>query len=192
MSTWATFRTTVEAALAQALPTALRAKVPASWSGGPRQFGDNDGRLLLDVVSHVEEHVREAEDADDGLLASANLIVLQVMAESQHDDPTYNALRLIEQVRLGLRKESVYAILDAAGVSVLGEEISTRNVSYSATGRKVSAYLFELSLRTTFTLEPEADDEVGRIEHASYSVSLALGADTLTASDTIDDATPEP
>jgi hypothetical protein len=131
--------------------------------------------------------VREAEDADDSLLASANLIVLQVRAESQHDDPSANALRLVEQVRLGLRKESVYAILDAAGVSVLGEDLSTVNVSYAASGRKISAYAFDLQIRTTFTLEPEADDAVGAVEHAAYSASLAIGDDTLTASDVIDD-----
>lgn len=192
MTTWSAFRTAIEAAFLQALTPALRLLVPISWAGGPREFGDVDGRLLLDVVSHTEEHIREA-DVDETQVSSANVVTLQVTAESVHDDAAYNALRLIEQIRLGLRKESVTAILDAAFISLLEFPMTPQNTSYGASGRKISAYTFDVQLRAVFALTPEADDAIGLIEHTEWEGTLAdADAVETTVEGAADDPTPEP
>ena len=192
MATWQTFSDAFEAALNQALPSSLRNTIAISRAGGARQFGGPDGRLLWSVTSHSEDIVREADENLDEV-ASSNTIVLQVTAESQHDHPSKNALRLIEQVRLGLRKESVYAILDAAGISLLGIPMNPANASYPDDGRLVSAYAFDVSLRTVFTLTPEADDAIGLIETASGSGELEM-PEPPNVEDTfsVADPTPEP
>lgn len=192
MSTWATFRTAIEAAFLQALTPALRTTVSVNWEGGAREFGSTDGRLLIDVLSYVEEHVQEAE-VDEALLSSSNLVTLQVVAESQHDSADLNALRLIENFRLGLRKESVTAILDAAGISLLEAPMSPQRLPTVATGRKISAYAFDVQLRATFSLTPEADDAIGLLEHVEAAATLTNpGASDVTYDVAADDPTPEP
>ena len=192
MATWQTFSDAFEAALNQALPSSLRSTIAISRAGGARQFGDTNGRLLWSVTSHSEDIVREADENLDEV-ASSNTIVLQVTAESQHDHPSKNALRLIEQVRLGLRKESVYAILDAAGISLLGIPMNPANASYPDDGRLVSAYAFDVSLRTVFTLTPEADDTIGLIETAEGDGELEMPEPpNVTDTFSVADPTPEP
>jgi hypothetical protein len=192
MSDWAAFRTAVEAAFRQALPSSLRSAIAVSWAGGARKFGGADGRVLLGVQSDVEEHVREA-DVNLSEVSSSNLITLQVTCESQHDAPTKSALRLAKLLQLGLRKESVYAILDAAGISLLEDPLSPQNVSYPDDGRTVGAYAFDVALRFVFELTPEADDAIGLLEHVEASAELELPEPPhLTYDVSVDDPTPEP
>lgn len=193
MSDWSTFRTAIEAALRQALPSAIRAKVPINWSGGARQFGDRDGRVLLSVTSDLEEMTSYADlEGDD--VETENSVTVQVLCESQHDDPTLSGARLSKLLALGLRKESVTAILEAAGIGFLDQSLAVTNVGYlDANQRRVSAFAFDALFSTTFTLTPEADDAIGAIEHVSYEGTIANpGASDLTNSDTVDDPTPGP
>jgi hypothetical protein len=192
MSDWSTFRTAVAAAFTQALPASLRDAIAISWARGAREFGGPDGRLLLDVVADVEDMYRDA-DVDDPIVASHNTITLQVTAESQHDDPTLSAWRLARLARLGLRRESVRAILEAAGISYVETPLGQTSVPYAASGRMVQAVVFDVQLATVFELALEADDGIGLIERVEADATLLQPPDpSVTYAVEADDPTPEP
>lgn len=194
MSDWASFEAAAIAAVTQALPAALRSGVPVNFAGAAREFGGVDGRLLLGVTSYVEEHVREATAFQEDDISSSNLVTLQISAESQHANPTLSARRLIEQIRLGLRKESVTTLFDAEGISLVEIPMAPRDVSYPDGGRMVSAYAFDVTLRCVFDLTPDpVEDAVGLIEHVAADAALldANAAET-DYSVAVDDPTPEP
>lgn len=191
MITPSQFRTAVRNAVEAALPTARRASVPVNWSGGAREFGDL--RLLLDVISEVEECDREELFATDGQRLSASLrVVVQVRAESTYDTADSDALDLLNSVRFGVRRTSVSLALTAAGVEPVGAPSTTRNVSFRSNQRLVSSHAFELEFRTVFGLQTE--EQAGQIEHVELAGSVASpsSSDVVSFDLTVDDPTPEP
>jgi hypothetical protein len=165
-STWITFRAAVKAAFENAMPIAVRTATPVDWASGPRNHAG--ARVLLDVLSYVDEHVREAT-ADDNLISSSNLVTVQVVCESPHDNPSASALWLVENVRLALRRESIKAALKAAGLAIVQFPLEPTRLPSQSGGRRMLSYVFDVTFRTTFELVPEADDAIGEIEHVEVS-----------------------
>jgi hypothetical protein len=191
MADWSTFRAALAAAFAQALPTSLRSAVAISWTTGAREFGGADGRILLGVVSDVEDHLDEADVFDEDI-ESHHSVTVQVTVESQHDDPSQSAWRLARLARLGLRKESVYALLAAAGISYVETPMNQTAAPYAASGRMIQAVIFDVTFATVFSLTPEADDAIGLIERVEADAELTQApAPAVTYSVEVDDPTPE-
>lgn len=204
MATWTTFRAAVAAAVSAALPSAVR--VPAnndgpaiSWTDDRRPFGGRGGqRLLLGIVSTRFDHDRDSALAEGGQqeLSSMCTITVQVTAESNHD-PAFgagagsaspgDALWLIEQVRLGLRRVVVADALREAECPIVGWPLATVSRSYPADGRVISAHSFDVSFRTVFDFDTSEDDAVGQIEHI-----VGEGEGDLDGADiSVDDPTPD-
>lgn len=169
------FREAVSAALFACLPPAQQTTVPINWAKGPRDFAAV--RLLLSIVSQREEYQHDAT-ADDPTIQSAEIIVVQVVAESQHDDPTENPQWILEKIRLPLRRQAILAGLRAAGVVLVDLPLASRDVSYTASGRTVSAYVMELTFRAVFS---DTDAEFDLIEHVEAQGTMtAPGPDVFT------------
>lgn len=197
MSSWLEFRAAVVAAVTAALPAAVRTPAQlngptVSWFDDRRPFAKH--RLLLSVVTAVPEHDRDSALAEGGEqeLSSAQLVTVQVQAESSHDQsngptPGGDALWLIEQVRLGLRKVSVRDGLTTAGVVIAAFPGPTVSRSFPADGRVISAHSFDVQFRAVFDFDASGED-AGLIERVE-----ADGADELAGLDfDVDDPTPEP
>lgn len=195
MTTWAVFRAAVEAATFAAMPTAV--STPAnndgptvSWSDAQRPFSKH--RLLLSVVSGAPNHDRDSSLSTGGAqeLSSMRTIVVQVQAESSYDrsGAPGDALWLLEQVRLGLRKVSVRTALAAAGVAVVGFPGTTVSRSYPADGRIVSAHSFDVGFRFTFVFDATGED-AGLIETVD-ALGVNGDVDDIAISET--DPDPEP
>lgn len=195
MATWATFRAAVAAAVSAAMPAAVRAPAnndgpTVSWTDDRRPFGKH--RLLLGIVSTTFDHDRDSalSKGGDQELSTMATVVVQVTAESTHDpsngpSPGGDALWLLEQVRLGLRRVSVREALALAEAPIVGFPLATVSRSYPADGRIVSAHSFDLAFRTVFDFT--ADEEQGQIEHVE-----AEGDGDLDGADiSVDDPTPD-
>jgi hypothetical protein len=192
MTTWQSFRTAVEAAVTNAMPSGVR--TPANndgpsvfWADGAMPYGKH--LVQLSEVSVVYEHDRDTALYTGGAqsLSSFVAITVQVQCESQHDDPTLNAQWLIEQIRLGLRKVSAADALRTANVLIVGWPASTVRRSYPADGRQIPAHSFDVTFRTEFTFDATGED-AGLVERA-----VGEGDDGLDGADIdVTDPDPEP
>lgn len=176
------------------MPAAVRAPAnndgpTVTWSDDRRPFARH--RLLLSVVSTVNEHDRDSALSTGGEqeLSSMKTITVQVQAESSHDPSSTpgDALWLLEQVQLGLRKVSVREALATAECPIVGFPLNTTPRSYSADGRVVSAASFDVAFRFVFQLDPdEVVEQVERVEAAG-----ATGGEFEGVAIEVDDPTPD-
>lgn len=192
MATVQSFREAVVAAVTAAMPSAVRSPAnndgpTVTWFDGARPFAKH--RLLLQEISIVPEQDRDSALAEGGEqeLSSAVVITVQVQAESSHDSGAANALWLIEQVRMGLRKVSVREDLAEAEVAIASFPGPTSRRSYPADSRIISAASFDVSFRTVFDFDTEGES-AGLIERV-----IAEGTSELDGADIdVSDPTPEP
>jgi len=191
MTTRESFRAAVEAAVLAAMPTAVSAPAnndgpDVGWVDGPGAIAEH--QIQLSEVSTVFEMDRDTSLYVGGVqaLSSFVLITVQVQAESIHDDPALNALWLIEQVRLGLRRISVREALAAANIVIANFPSATTRRSYPADGRSISAASFDVTFRTEFTFD--SGEDAGLIERV-----VGEGGDGLAGADIdVSDPAPEP
>lgn len=204
--TWEAFRSAVVAAVTSAMPTAVRAPADnngptVTWSDGPRPFAAH--RLLLSIVSTTFDHDHDSalsEGAEQALCSMATVTV-QVTAESTHDSSARagtagatapgDALWLLEQVRLGLRRVSVLDALVEAGVRIVGFPAATTGRSYPADGRIISAHSFDVQFRTIFEFDFGGDSEDAGLLERVIGEGEA-GSDLEDVAFDVSDPTPEP
>ncbi len=169
MTTWAVFRDAVVAAVTGAMPVTV--STPANldgptvtWTDAARPFAKH--RLLLGVVSTVFNHDRDSSLSTGGAqeLSTMATVTVQVTAESSYDRSSApgDALWLLEQVRLGLRRVSVREALADLQIAVVGFPLATVSRSYPADGRIISAHSFDVALRVVFDLD--SGEDAGLIE----------------------------
>lgn len=159
---WLSFRTAVRDAVEASLGTTLAATTNVDWGDGGRGFSQR--RLLLTIVSATDEWIYEEPNVPGQRLSSQKDVAVQVMAESVHDSADADAQDLLEQVRLGLRRTSVRAALNAAGVSTPKDPSPTSRFSYLHQGRMVSAHAFDVVFRGVFATF-DLNEDAGPIEH---------------------------
>lgn len=174
--TWSDFRSAVEAAVSGAMLSSVRSPAnndgpTVSWAEDRRPFARH--RLLLDVVSTRFDHDRDSAESTGGDqdLSSMATIVVQITAESAHAAPTASAtqangdaLWLLEQVRLGLRRVAVREALLEAECPIVGYPVGVVRRSYPADGRIISAFSVDVTFRYVF-LPPAYGEIQGQIEH---------------------------
>lgn len=190
MSDWLSFRAALVAAIEAAMPSSVLLTTGVSWEDGPRPHAA--ARLLLSIVSATFDD-RDSALSEGGTqrLESMSVINVQVRAESSYDSADLDALWLIEQVRLGLRKVSVRQALEAAGIVIQAFPRSTRNIGGMADDRALSVHAFDFTLCTSFFLETTED--AGLIEHIEAAGELTdVDESTLTVTLGADDPDPEP
>lgn len=168
-TTWLSYRAAIVAAIEAAQPTAVLAECAVTWEDGPRLHAKH--RLLLSVVSSQFDDRDSALD-EGGIqrLESMAIIVLQVRAESAHDSGDLDALWLIEQCRLGLRKVSVKEAMDAAGILITVFPRTTRNLGGIADDHAMSIHALEFTTCCTFVLTTTED--AGLIERLTAEGTL--------------------
>lgn len=195
MTTWAVFRDAVVAAVSAAMPAAV--STPANldgptvtWSDDARPYAKH--RLLLSVVSAAYNHDRDSSLSTGGAQALSTMatIVVQVQAESSYDRSSApgDALWLLEQVRLGLRRVSVRTALGVAGAAVVGFPGGTTSRAYPADGRIISAHSLDVGFRFTFVFDATGED-AGLIEALE---SLGVDGDVDDVAVDVVDPDPEP
>jgi hypothetical protein len=190
VSDWLSFRTAVVAAIEAAMPPAVLETTGVAWEDGPRPHTGT--RLLLSVVSATFDD-RDSALSEGGTqrLESMVVIAVQVRSESTYDSGDIDALWLIEQVRLGLRKVSVREALKAAGIVIQIFPRSTRNIGGMADDRALSVHAFDFTCCTSFFLSTTED--AGLIEHIEAGGTLTdVDASTFTVTLPVDDPNPEP
>lgn len=187
---WLGLRAAALAAIEAAMPSAVLAVTGVAWEDGPRPHAGL--RVLLSVVSSVFED-RDSALSQGGAqsLESMAVVTFQVKTESSYDTGDRDALWLIEQLRLGLRKVSVREALETAGVLISVFPRSTRNIGGVADDRALSVHALEFTTCCTFTLATTED--AGLIEHIEAEGTLTdLDDAELDLEIDVDDPTPEP
>ncbi len=172
-TSWLPYRAAIVAAVEAALPTAVLAECAVAWEDGPRPHAKH--RVLLSVVSSVFDDRDSALD-EGGIqrLESMAIITLQLKAESAHDSGDLDALWLIEQCRLGLRKVSVKEAMDTAGILITVFPRSTRNIGGVADDHALSVHALEFTTCCTFELTTTED--AGLIERLTIEGELDDGS----------------
>lgn len=168
-----------------------------TWADAPRPFASR--RLLLSIVSTTFDHDHDSSLSEGAAqeLCSMATVVVQVTAESTHDSPAVSgggpgdALHLLEQVRLGLRRISVLEGLVEAGVRIVGFPAATVSRSYPADGRIISAHSFDIQFRTIFDFDFAGDAEDGGLIERVIGEGEA-GSDLEDVAFDVSDPTPEP
>lgn len=188
---WLGFRAAVVAAIEAAIPASILATTGVAWADGPRPNARH--RVLLSVVSAVFDD-RDSALSQGGVqaLESMAVIVVQITCESSFDTGDGDALWLIEQLRLGLRKLSVQAALEAAGIRIQVFPRTSRNIGGIADGRALSVHAIEFTCCATFVLVPDPPEDAGVIEHVEGEGTLTDGDDEITTTLSVDDPDPEP
>lgn len=184
---WAGFRgavvTAIEAAMPPAVleaPTVLET-CSVAWTDAARQHAHH--RVLLSIVSAVfDDRDSALSTGGEQRLESMAVITVQVTAESTYDSPDMDALWLIEQLRLGLRKVSVRAALDTAGIVIQVFPRSTQNIGGTVDDRDLSVHALEVVFCCTFVLETTEDAGVierivaaGALEEGEITIELDIG-----------------
>ncbi|HEY6056219.1 MAG TPA: hypothetical protein VIU86_19975 [Gaiellaceae bacterium] len=191
MSDWLSFRAAVVAAIEAALPASVLPTTGVAWADGPRPHARQ--LVLLSVVSTLFDD-RDSALSEGGLqtLESMATPTVQVSCESSFDSGDADALWLIEQCRLGLRKVSVREALASAGIVIQVFPRSTRNVGGQADDRALSVHLFEVRFCTTFVLVPDPAEDAGLIESVDIAATFTDDQGTDFEIDlTVDDPDPE-
>lgn len=196
---WLGFRAAVLAAVSAAMPPAVLAATGVCWADGPRPFASH--HVLLSVVSATFDD-RDSALSRGGLqtLESMAVITVQVVTESPIDEGSADALWLIEQLRLGLRKVSVRAELEAAGIVIQVYPRSTRNIGGVSDGHALSVHALEVTFCCTFALTPDPGEDAGLVERVVFAGVIEAdagdgsdpGSDTLTIDVDLTDLDPEP
>lgn len=175
--TWSDFRSAVTQAISAAMLSSVRSPAnndgpTVSWTEDRRPFARH--RLLLGVLSFRSELDRDSAESAGGdqELSTMATVTVQVTAESAHAAPgsapglaSGDALWLLEQVRLGLRRTPVREALALAECPIVGFPGVVTPRSYPADGRVVGAASFDVAFRFTFLPPTYTDDPVGQIEH---------------------------
>jgi hypothetical protein len=187
---WLGFRAAVLAAVSAALPAAVFDYTAVNWADGSREMASH--RVLLSIVSAVFDD-RDSALSEGGVqrLESMAVIVVQLTAESGYDTGDHDALWLIEQLRLGLRKVSVQEALSTAGIVIQAYPRTTRNLGGTADDRALSVHALEFTCCATFTLVPDPAEDAGLIEHLEAEATFVAGADIVVPIE-VDDPHPEP
>lgn len=187
---WLGLRAAVVAAVSAAMPPSVLATTAVEWADGPRSAARQ--HVLLSVVSAVFDD-RDSALSEGGpqRLESMAVITVQLSAEAVDDAGDADALWLIEQVRLGLRKVSVRDALQALGIVIQAFPRTTRNIGGTADGRALSVHAIEATFCCTFALTP--DEDAGLVEHVEVQATVTddAGAE-LALAFTVDDPSPEP
>jgi hypothetical protein len=185
---WLGLRSALIAAVEAAIPAPVLEVCGVAWEDGPRPHAGL--RVLLSVVSTL------FDDRDSGLdeggnqrLESMVCPTIQVKTESSFDSGDRDALWLIEQLRLGLRKVSVCEALGAAGIVIQVFPRSTRNIGGMADERALSVHALEFTVCCTFGLVTTED--AGLIERLVAEGALTDGGVIVVPVDQ-SDPTPEP
>ena len=189
---WETVRDAIVAAFESAMPDAVESTCHIGWKGDRNAFARH--HVFLDVVSQLPLVDRDTSLYRGGAqeLDSVLSIVIQARFESTFDSPDCDALWLSEQVRLGLRKVSVYDDLVTAGVRITRVPGASSNVSYRADGRTVSAQAFDFEVRALFTFDTAGED-AGLIETVTGTGTYVDdGGGSTMAAFSVADPTPEP
>jgi hypothetical protein len=183
---WPGFRAAALAAVEAAMPPAVLAKTGVAWTDAPRPHATH--LVLLSVVSSVFDD-RDSALSEGGpqTLESMAVITVQVTAESPYDSADFDALWLLEQCRLGLRKVSVLEALAAGGIVIAVFPRSTRNIGGIADDRALSVHAFEVTLCATFGLVTTED--AGLVERV---VAAGTVGSTITVGVDVSDPDPEP
>jgi hypothetical protein len=167
---WLGLRAALVTAVEAAIPPPVLEVCGIAWEDGPRPHAGL--RVLLSVVSTVFDDRDSALDTGGlQLLESMVGATIQVKTESSYDSGDRDALWLIEQLRLGLRKVSVIEALAAQGIVIQIFPRTTRNIGGLADGRALSVHALELTVCCTFGLVTTED--AGLVERI-------VGAGTLT------------
>lgn len=191
---WLGLRAAVLAAVEAAMPPGVLSTTVVGWEGGARAFGGH--HVLLSIVSAVFDDIDSALDTGGPqVLETMATVTVQITAESVTDDGDADALWLLEQVRLGLRKVSVREALEALGIVVQLFPSSTRNVGGAADDRALSVHSIEVVFCATFRLE--TGEDAGLVEHVGITASIDVdgeedSGDELALAFSIDDPSPEP
>lgn len=187
---WLGFRAAVVAAVEAAIPAPVLSTTGVAWADGPRPHAGK--RVLLSIVSAVfDDRDSALSTGGNQALESMATIVVQILTESSYDSGDLDALWLLEQLRLGLRRLSIRDALEALGIVVQAYPRATRNIGGSADDRALSRHAIELTFCATFVLATTED--AGLIEHVTATGVVTddqgVGA-TITV--TVDDPDPEP
>ncbi len=168
-TSWLPYRAAIVAAVEAALPTAVLAECGVAWEDGPRPHAKH--RVFLSVVSSVfDDRDSALDEGGTQRLESMAFITIQLKAESAHDSGDQDALWLIEQCRLGLRKVSVKEAMDAAGILITVFPRSTRNIGGVADDHALSVHALEFTTCCTFALTTTED--AGLIERLTIEGTL--------------------
>ena len=189
MTDWLGFRAAVVAAVEAAMPASVLETCGVAWADGPRPNARH--RVLLSIVSAVFDD-RDSALSTGGAqtLESMAVIVVQITSESTFDSADADALWLIEQLRLGLRKVSVQEALVEAGIRIQVFPRTTRNIGGFADDRALSVHAIEFQCCASFSLE--TDEDAGLIEHVELEGTLTDLDDTEIVVDIeVDDPEPE-
>ncbi len=168
-TSWLPYRAAIVAAIEAAQPMAVLAECAVGWEDGAQIQAKH--HLSLSIVSATFDDRDSALD-EGGIqrLESMAIIVVQVRAESAHDTGDIDALWLIEQCRLGLRKVSVREALAAAGILITVFPRSTRNIGGIADDHALSVHALEFTTCCTFELTTTED--AGLIERLTIEGTL--------------------
>lgn len=187
---WLGLRAAVLGAIEAAIPTAVLAVTGVAWEDGPRPHAGL--RVLLSVVSSVfDDRDSALSQGGEQTLESMSVVTFQVKTESTYDTGDRDALWLIEQLRLGLRKVSVKDALATAGVVISVFPRSTRNIGGMGDERALSVHALEFTTCCTFALATTED--AGLIERVEAEGTLTDLDDTeIDIEIDVSDPTPEP
>jgi len=190
MTDWLGLRAAVVAAIEAAIPPAVLAVTGVAWEDGPRPHAGL--RVLLSVVSAVfDDRDSALSTGGEQTLESMAVVTIQVKTESSYDSGDRDALWLIEQLRLGLRKVSVREALETAGVVISVFPRATRNIGGVADERALSVHALEFTTCCTFGLATTED--AGLIEHIEAEGTLTdIDESELELVIDISDPDPEP
>jgi hypothetical protein len=189
---WLGFRAAIVAAIEAAIPAAVLATTGVAWQDGPRPHARH--RVLLSIVSSAFDD-RDSALSTGGIqtLESMAVIVVQVTCESTYDSADADALWLIEQLRLGLRKVRVQEALVTAGIRIQVFPRTTRNIGGVGDQRALSVHAIEFTCCATFTLVPDPAEDAGLIEHVeAEAVVLDVDGSEIEVAFVVDEPPPEP
>lgn len=188
---WLGFRAAVASAIEAAITASVLATTGVAWADGPRPTARH--RVLLSVVSAVfDDRDSALSQGGEQSLESMAVITIQVTCESTFDTGDSDALWLMEQLRLGLRKLSVQAIFATAGIRVQIYPRTSRNIGGIADDHALSVHAIEFTCCATFVLVPDPPEDAGLIEHIEGEATIADGDDEITTTFAVDDPEPEP
>lgn len=177
MATYQSVQAAIKAAI---VATSRRPASAVVWADEARPFAA-DPWILLSMPSAVALHDRTTTTeilsgvgiGDKSVaLDSMQDLTITVRVETTNAGGALNAFAMLERIRIGLWRPSVYDALRAAEVAWIDELGRSLRQDYTVDNRRICSYTVDLRFRAILSDVPTGEN-IGTIEHVIVDGSLA-------------------
>lgn len=182
MSSWVQKMADIKTVITTMAATPAAPMLGVMWEEEPELWGDP--KVILALVSQTNTHEREVyeenEDGDYDVDVTGLVdFQLQVQVRSQSGSMSPNAHDIAWRILRRMRQPDVKSALKAADLVIENGQQQILRRQFEVDGHTYNAAIFELHMRTTYSLDEVSSEVVHTIERVEGEGEISPGGETI-------------